>query len=385
MIIAGEASGDLHASGLLREFKRLQSGAHFFGTGGDRMAAAGLETLYHIKDISFLGFVEVLRHLPFIRRMMAKLLQETRRRRPRAVVLVDYPGFNLRFAARLRKIPELQGIPILYYISPQVWAWRSSRVPQIARLVDRMAVIFDFELPIYEAAGLRADFVGHPLLETARAEMSAADFRRQWEIPENAPLIALLPGSRKQEVLSLFPLFLQTLKILRENSPQLHALVGCSPALHKSLYAQILSDTGHSGPEIRLTSNQTYDLLTHSRVALVASGTVTLEAALMGTPMVMAYRVAPLTYFMGRILVKIPNIALVNVVAGKRIVPEFIQHEATPERLADELSRLLADESYRAGMIEQLSQVRQKLGTPGASARVAKLLNDLILEGSSRA
>ncbi len=370
---------------MLREFRKLQPESHFFGTGGDRMAKEGAELLYHIRDISFLGFAEVLRHLPFLRKMMARLLQETRRRRPQAIVLIDYPGFNLRFAARIRKIPELQGIPILYYISPQVWAWHSSRVPTIARLVSRMAVIFDFELPIYKAAGLPVDFVGHPLLEVAHPAMSASDFRRKWSIPEDAPLMAILPGSRQQEVTRLFPIFLQTWKRLRHKFPSLRALVGCSPALSKSLYSQILSDQVISDNEVLLTFDQTYDLLAHSRVALAASGTVTLEAAILGTPMVMAYRVAPLTYLIGRQLVKIPNIALVNVVAGRRIVPEFIQSSATPERLTDELSRLLADEAYRAGMIEQLAAVRRKLGTPGASARVAGILNDLIIEYSSRA
>jgi len=349
------------------------------------MAKEGAEILYHIRDISFLGFAEVVRHLPFIGKMMARLLQETRRRRPQAIVLIDYPGFNLRFAARTRKIPELQGIPILYYISPQVWAWHSSRVPVIARLINRMAVIFDFELPIYKAAGLSADFVGHPLLEVAHPDMSASEFRRKWGIPEEAPLMAILPGSRQQEVTRLFPLFLQTWKKLRHKFPNLQALVGGSPVLPKSLYSQILSDQAVSDGDVLLTFDQTYDLLAHSRVALVASGTVTLEAAILGTPMVMAYQVAPLTYLIGRQLVKIPNIALVNVVAGRRIVPEYVQSSATPERLTDELSRLLADEDYRAGMIEQLSEVRRKLGTPGASARVAAMLNDLIVKNSSRA
>jgi lipid-A-disaccharide synthase len=370
---------------LLREFKQRHSSAQSFGAGGDRMDEQGCEILYHIRDISFLGLVEVIRHLPFIRRMMDSLINACRQRQPQAIVLVDYPGFNLHFARRLRKAPDTKHIPILYYISPQVWAWHASRVQAIARLVDRMAVIFDFEAEIYRAAGLRADFVGHPLLEVAQPAQTKESFRREIGVPDEAPLIALLPGSRKQEVRRLFPLFARTFVELRARIPTLQCLVGCSPMLTETFYEHTLAEAGLTTSGLRLLFGKTYDLLASSQVALAASGTVTLEAAIIGTPLVMAYRVAPLTYWIGRRLVKIPDIALVNVVAGRRVVPEFIQRAATERRLADELYGLLTDAERRQKMVADLAQVRDKLGTPGASFRVAVLLDEMIEEAKSRA
>jgi len=384
LILAGEVSGDLHASGLLREFRRLEPRARFFGTGGDRMAAQGCELVYHVKDIAFMGFAEVIRHLPFIRRMMNRLLVECRRRRPAAVVLVDYPGFNLRFAARLRKIPELAQTPILYYISPQVWAWHSSRIPKIARLVDRMAVIFDFEAPLYRTAGLSADFVGHPLLEVVEPALDKAAFLRDLGLDGTGPLLALTPGSRLQEVRRLFPLFLETAARLRRDFPGLTALVGCVPSLDLSVYRDVTRAAG-SGEEVRLLTDRTYDLLAHSDAALVASGTVTLETALLGTPLVVAYRVAPSTYWIARRVIRIPYIALANVVAGRKVVPEFIQDQATPEALAAELASLLNDTPRRRAMLEDLAEVKARLGPGGASANVARLLQSMVSPQDDRA
>ncbi len=383
-ILVGEVSADLHASGLLREFHQLQPHFHFFGTGGDRLTEQGCELLYHIRDISFLGFAEVLRHLPFIWRMMQHLLEECQRRQPRAIILVDYPGFNLRFAARLKKHPATRHIPILYYISPQVWAWHASRVPAIARLVDRLAVIFDFEVPIYQRAGLQVDFVGHPLLEVVRPTQSRDAFRQALGLQLDDLLCALAPGSRQQEVSRLFPLFLQTYQRLRQNFPSLKAVVGCSPTLPRDFYEGRLKLQGLDPAEVVLVENQTYDALAFSNVALVASGTVTLETAILGTPMVMAYRVAPLTYWLGRILVTIPNIALVNVVAGKRVVPEFVQHAATPRSLAAALAELFRSPEKRQQMIRELEKVKSRLGEPGGSRRVANLLAELISQASAR-
>jgi lipid-A-disaccharide synthase len=310
--------------------------------------------------------------------MMREILDECRRRRPQAVVLVDYPGFNLRFAQTLRRIPEHSRTPILYYVSPQVWAWHAARVPKIARLVDRMAVIFDFELPIYQSAGLPADFVGHPLLEVVRPTCGSAAFRREFNLPDGAPLLALAPGSRLQEVHRLFPLFLRTFALLKREFPDLKALVGCSPAVDIDVYAGIIEKEELNDRDLYLLQRRTYDVLAHCDVALVASGTVTLETAILGTPLVMAYKVAPLTYFLGRWLVKIPNLALVNVVAGKRVAPEFVQGNAQPRRLASELSAFLKNPDYRQETSRELARVREKLGDPGASARVAAILHAMI-------
>lgn len=384
LIVAGEASGDLHASGLIREFKGSASGFHFFGCGGDRMAGEGCEILFHIRDLAFLGLVEVLRHLPFLRRMMRRLLQECVVRKPAAVVLVDYPGFNLRFAKAIRSNTELREIPILYYISPQVWAWRADRVPVIARLVDRMAVIFDFETTIYRTAGLRTDFVGHPLLEVAKAGASSEQLRSSFEIPRDAPLLVLLPGSREQEVKRLLPLFLDTFRLLLRDFPGLCALVGCAETVPYELYRKIAEMRNLGSERVTFIQNRTYDGIAAGDVVLAASGTVTLETAILGTPLVMAYKVSPITYWFGKHLVKIPDIALVNVVAGKRIVPEFIQKEADPERIREAVAVLLRDPARRERMKSEFAAVRAKLGEPGSSVRTARILFEMIREKENR-
>jgi lipid-A-disaccharide synthase len=382
MVIAGEVSGDLHAAGLVTAFKALDPDAHFFGVGGTKMAEAGCENLYSVDEVAFLGFTEVIRHIPFIRNMMQRLLRECIKRKPHAVILVDYPGFNLRLAERLKRSSETRPIPILYYISPQVWAWHKSRISKISRLVDKMAVIFDFEVPLYREAGLAVEFVGHPLLEVTRTTQTRPEFREALKIPAEGRLLALLPGSRIQEVRRLLPLFLDTYNKLVQRIPDLRAAVGCSPALDISFYQAILKRRGSDTNRIRLLQNQTSNLQAHSDAALVASGTATLETAILGTPMVMAYKVAPLTYTIGRLMVKIPNIALVNVVAGEKVVPEFIQGGATPEHISDALYILLTSSLHRDKMKSNLERVRRKLGQPGASGRVAEILTTLIQEGS---
>lgn len=385
MIIAGEVSGDLHAAGLMREFGKLMPEAQFFGVGGERMAKEGCEVLFSAEKVALIGFAEVIRYLPFIRRMMKILLSECQKRKPRAILLVDYPGFNLSFASRLRRTPALHKIPILYYISPQVWAWRASRIPKIARLVDRMAVILEFEVPIYRNAGLKTDFVGHPLLEVTKPVSSNEAFRQSLGIAADDPLIAVLPGSRIQEVKRLLPIFLRAYLKLQHEFHSLKAMVGCTSSLSEDVYRTLLRSEGVKADEIPLLFGRTYDLLAHSDVALVASGTATLETAILGTPMVIAYKVSPLTYWIGRRLVKIPDIALVNIVASRRVVPEFVQADAVPERIAAELSALLKDPSRRRQMTVDLDEVRRKLGQPGTSKKVAAILHEMIADQVSRA
>ncbi|MBU1652355.1 lipid-A-disaccharide synthase [bacterium] len=378
MVIAGEVSGDLHASGLLREFRAKHPSVTAFGVGGEQMAQSGFERLYTVEEVSFLGFVEVIKHLPFIRRMMRRLVAETIKRKPKVIVLVDYPGFNLRFAARIRKLAEIKHIPILYYISPQVWAWHASRVPQIAELVDRMAVIFDFEAPIYEKVGLQTDFVGHPLLEVTKPKLTADEFRESLGLRSQERLIGLLPGSRAQEVTRLLPIFVRSFMQLAKRVDNLKAVIGCSPALSEQYYRDLLQRSGLQHDGIRLVQGQTTDVQAHCDVALVASGTATLETAILVTPLVMAYKVAPLTYWIARNLVKIPHIALVNVVAGKRVVPEMIQYDARPDRIADQLQQFLPGHAAREIMIAELAEVKSRLGGLGASARVAEIVSEMM-------
>ncbi len=382
MVIAGEVSGDQHAAGLIREFTMINPGVHFYGVGGDRMAEEGCENIYSVNEVAFLGLAEVVRHLPFIRKMMKRLLSEYHKRKPIALVLVDYPGFNLRFVEKIRSIPELRHIPVLYYISPQVWAWHASRVKKIAHLVDRIAVIFDFEVPIYEKVGLKADFVGHPLLESINTIDDNETFRHNLRVSIDDPLLALLPGSREQEIKRLLPVFLRSYLIIKQKVNSVKAAVGCSPGVEKILYRDLIAREDLNMDELPLLYGQTADLLAHSDVALVASGTATLETAIKGTPMVMAYKVSPMTYWIGRFLVKIPNIALVNVVAGKRVIPEFVQDEAKPEAIAAELINLIKDPARRQKMMEDLTQVKAKLGEQGASKKVAEILAEMIQDSN---
>jgi lipid-A-disaccharide synthase len=367
LIIAGEASGDLHGAGVVHELKRLAPEAEIFGIGGDGMAAAGMELLFHIRDMAVIGFTEVLRHLRFFRRVMRKLEDEVARRRPAVVILIDYPGFNLRFAARLRARYE-KPPKILYYIAPQVWAWGAKRIPKMARLVDHIAVVFPFEVPIFQSAGIPTEFVGHPLLEGLRPKLNTDTFFTRQQIDAARPLLGLLPGSRRQELERLLPDMVATARLLRQTIPDLQIAVAMAPTLPEALYR-----TWIKNDDIRLVANATYEVMRDSSACLVCSGTATLETACFGTPLAVVYRVSRLSYEIGKRVVKLPYIGLVNVVAGRKIVPEFIQHDFMPERVAPVLAKLIQDNEYRAEVQRTLAEARTKLGTAGASRRAAEL------------
>ncbi|MCI0691527.1 lipid-A-disaccharide synthase [candidate division KSB1 bacterium] len=367
LIVAGEASGDLHGAGLVHELKRLAPEAEIFGIGGDGMKAAGMDLLFHIRDMAVIGFTEVLRHLRFFRRVMRTLEDEAARRRPAVVVLIDYPGFNLRFAARLRARYE-KPPKILYYIAPQVWAWGAKRIPKIARLVDQMAVVFPFEVPLFQSAGIPTEFVGHPLLEELRPKLNTGEFFARHQIAATRPLLGLLPGSRRQELERLLPDMMATAQLLRQTIPDLQIAVAMAPTLPEAFYRTLIKNDG-----IHLVANATYEVMRDSSACLVCSGTATLETACFETPLAVVYRVSRLSYEIGKRVVKLPYIGLVNVVAGRQIVPEFIQHDFVPERVAPILAKLIKDDEYRTEVQSALAEVRTKLGTPGASWRAAGL------------
>ncbi|MGH7598692.1 MAG: lipid-A-disaccharide synthase [bacterium] len=367
LIVAGEASGDLHGAGLVHELKRLAPEAEIIGIGGDGMAAAGMELLFHIRDMAVIGFTEVLRHLRFFRRVMRTLEDEVARRRPAVVILIDYPGFNLRFAARLRARYE-KPPKIFYYIAPQVWAWGAKRIPKMARLVDQMAVVFPFEAPLFQSAGIPTEFVGHPLLEGLRPKSNTDTFFARYQIDAARPLLGLLPGSRHQELERLLPDMVATAQLLRQTIPGLQIAVAMAPTLPESLYRTWIKDD-----DIRLVANATYEVMRDSSACLVCSGTATLETACFETPLAVVYRVSRLSYEIGKRVVKLPYIGLVNVVAGRKIVPEFIQHDFVPARVAPVLAKLIKDSEYRAEVQRALAEVRTKLGTAGASRRTAEL------------
>jgi len=366
LIIAGEASGDLHGASVVRELKRQAPRAEIFGVGGDGMAAAGMELLFHVRDTAVVGFTEVLRHLLFFHRMMQTLENAVARRRPDVVVLIDYPGFNLRFAGRLRRLAAPP--QILYYIAPQVWAWHAERIPKMAKLVDQMAVVFPFETALFQTAGIPTEFVGHPLLEGLRPKLTPESFFSRYQLNAEQPLLGLLPGSRREEIKRLLPDMLATASLLRRAIPDLQIAVAMAPNLPEMFYRAWIKDEN-----VRLIANATYEVMRDSRACLVCSGTATLETACFATPLVVVYRISRLSYEIGKRVVKLPYIGLVNVVAGKKIAPEFIQHDFMPERVAPVLEKFINDPEYRAAVKHALAEVRTKLGEPGASRRVAEL------------
>lgn len=361
MIIAGEASGDLHGAGVVRELKRLRPTVDVYGVGGEKMKHEGAHLIYHINELGFMGFVEVLKHLPFIKTMEYTLGQIVKLKRPDVLVLIDYPGFNIRFA----RIAKRYNVKIVYYISPQVWAWHRSRVKKIRALVDKMLVIFPFEENFYRAEGIDVEFVGHPLLEVLESKLDRKNFCKRFGLDDGRKILALLPGSRMQEIEYIFPeMLLAARKIAMENN--IEVVVGIAPTLEEQYFQTLYNVQG-----IHLIKGLTYEVMANADFAFVTSGTATLETALFGTPMFVIYKTSWPTYLIGRLLVSVKRIGLVNIVAGQPVVPEFIQHKASAKTLAREAMKLLKNEQLLNEMRTRLLKVKDLLGTVGASKRVA--------------
>lgn len=364
IIVAGEASGDLHGGRLVQALKTLAPACKIFGIGGEHMAHAGMELLFHIRDMAVVGFTEVIRHLPFLRRVMHTLETEIEERKPSVAILLDYPGFNLRLAKRLHR----RGVKVLFYIAPQVWAWGAGRIPKMARVLDEMAVVFPFEVELFAKAGLPTTFVGHPLLEGLTPQLSRADFLQRFGFENERPLLGLLPGSRTHEIERLLPEMIATAQLLKMRIPNLQIGIAQAPTLPRALYERYCKDAS-----VTLIDHATYELMRESTACLVCSGTATLETACFGTPLVIVYRISRLSYEIGKRLVKLPYIGLVNVVAGRKIAPELVQEAFTAEAAANVLLPYLQDHNERARASQELRLVREKLGEPGASMRTAKL------------
>jgi lipid-A-disaccharide synthase len=363
LLSCGEPSGDLYAGELVRELRLRQPDLEVFGLGGDRMASQGAELLAHVEDLAVVGLLEVVAHLRSLRRVFDRVLSEVERRRPDVAVLVDYPDFNLRLARQLRQ----RGVRVVYYVSPQVWAWRRGRLDSIRKTVDHMLVIFPFEEALYRDADVPVTFVGHPLVDLVRAPASPGVFLESVGLDPKRPVVALLPGSRPKEIGHNLPPVLGAVERLAAQRPDLQFALALAPGLDPATVANAVGSL-----PVRVIANQTQGVLGSCTVAVVASGTATVEAALLGAPMVVVYRLAPLTYLLGRRLVKVPHFAMANLIAGERVVPEVIQRELTPERVATEVRALLDDPGRRQRMREGLAEVRRRLGKPGASARAAE-------------
>jgi lipid-A-disaccharide synthase len=364
LIVAGEASGDLHGGALVRALRKERPDLRFFGIGGDRMSECGVELIRHVREMSFLGFFEVLKHLPLIRRVFNEIVEAMESRSPELAIFIDYPGLNLKLAAQAKK----RKIPVVYYVSPQVWAWGKGRVPKIAKRVDKMLVLFDFEEPIYREAGMDVVFTGHPLKDAVRPSQSRAEFFGHLELDPVKPLLALLPGSRKQEIQRLLPAMTGAARLLKRDLPGLQVVLAAAPTLPDQLYRHYMRDD----EEILAVRGRTYDVMAYSDAALVASGTATLETALSGTPMIILYRMSPVSFLIGRRLVRTESIGLANIVAGRKVAPELLQNDATPEKIRDAALPLFRDPVLRESIRREWALVCGKLGPAGASERAAK-------------
>jgi len=369
MLVAGEASGDTHGASLTRALLARDPGVRCFGVGGDRMEAAGVELLYHMKNLAVVGITEVLWHLADVFRALGTLTRAAARRSVDGVVLIDYPDFNLTLAKRLRK--RLPGVPIVYYISPQVWAWRKGRVETIARLVDAVLVILPFEEELYTGTGVPVEFVGHPLLDVVCFDSERGSFAARHGLPPGAEWVGLVPGSRKAEVERLLPHMAEAAAMLAERHTELQFLVPVSSGVDDEVYRECMAPAGEHRPRIHLVHDDYYATLQHAVAAAVCSGTATLETGLAGTPMVVVYRTSWLTYNLAKSLVRVRDIALVNLIAGRRAVPELVQGEVTAPRIVRELEPLVYDDARRREVGAALDEVRDRVGEPGASGRAA--------------
>jgi len=332
------------------------------------LRAAGAEILQDIDELSAMGFVEVVRHLPRLRRLERRLRDFLAAERPSVVVPVDYPGFNLRIAAHAKRL----GIPVIYYVGPQIWAWGAGRLPRIARAVDRMLVVLPFEEEIYRRAGVAVEFVGHPLLERLEGAPGREAARIALGLPDRAPVLGLVPGSRSQEVRRILPVMLATARRLRSRFPDLETVVSVATSVRAEEYAR--AGVEDDGGAVRRMGGGAERILAAADVLLVTSGTATLEAAVMGTPLAVLYRTSTLTWVLGRILVRIPRISLVNIVAGEDLVPEFLQGRARPRAIAAWAEEVLADPQRRRSLAERLRGLRSRLGGVGASRRAAEII-----------
>jgi lipid-A-disaccharide synthase len=376
MIIAGEASGDLHGARLVQAMRRREPGLAFCGMGARELAGAGVELLFDAGRIAVVGLVEVLTHISDIFSAMSILTRRMREAPPDLLILIDFPDFNLHLANKAKKL----GIPIFYYISPQVWAWRTGRVKTIGRLVDAMAVILPFEESFYRSRGVAAQYVGHPLLDSVRVTCNREEFCRRHGINPAHTLVGLLPGSRQREIASLLPDFLAAAKRLHGKYEQqfVFLLPVAATISEDDLWRNGL-DIFAECIDIHLIHEDRYDMMAACDAVVAASGTVTLELAILGTPMVVVYRVSPHTYFIGRLLIRhMQFFSLVNLIAERLVVPELLQEEVTPANIEAELTRLLFDEKAGREVRQGLTEVRVKLGDTGASAQAADLALKLL-------
>jgi lipid-A-disaccharide synthase len=369
MLSAGEASGDLHGATLCRALRELAPGARLVGMGGARMAEAGMEVVADPTGRAVVGMSEAVGRIPGLYRAYRALVRRIYEERPRALVLIDFPEFNLRLARQARRA----GVPVVYFIPPQLWAWRRGRIRQMARRVTRVLAVFPFEQALYEEAHVGVDFVGHPLLDVLPLHLTRDEARRRLGLDPAASVVGLLPGSRREEVARLLPPMLQAARRLAAVDPRRRFLIGAAPTVDRAQVTALLAAAAEAdGPRVEIVEGLTHELMAGSDVVLIASGTATLEAALLGAPMVVCYRVSRLTETVARMLARVSWISLPNIVAGRKAVPEVLQDEVTGHRLASEALHLLEDAAAATAQRAAFKEIRGRLGEPGVGPRAAR-------------
>ena len=366
LIVTGEESGDMRAAPLVRAIHAYAPDIRFIGIGGDRLRQAGVATFADINELSVIGFAEVIRHYPRIKTIFDLTVRKLREEKPDAVLLVDYPGFNLRLAKEAKKLD----IKVFYYVSPQVWAWKESRVKLIKKTVDRMIVLFPFEKEFYAKHGYEVDFVGHPLVDENRADKGASDFLKSIGLNDKAPTLALLPGSRKKEISRHLPPMLEAATLLKKDHPKLQIILLQAKNLETTSFDNPLK----KAPKDLIITSDYYNALNAADFCVVASGTATLETGILGKPMAVIYKTSWLTFLIAKLVIRIPNISLVNIVAGKKIVEELLQQNACAKKIALVINGFLRNPEKARAIRKELAGLKAKLGSPGASQRAAKII-----------
>ena len=370
MLSCGEASGDLYAGALVAALRRREADIDVFGLGGERFRAAGGRLIADFHGLSVTGLTEALRVIPRSFATMRQLVGAARKEKPHALVVIDYPDFNFRLLRRVKKL----GIPVIYYVSPQLWAWRAGRIRMMKRAVDRVLPIFPFEEAIYQRENIDVRFVGHPLIDLARPQLDRDAFLRTLNLDPSKPVLALLPGSRTNEVERIADVMAAAIPRIASQLPGVQFVIARAPDLADGLFDAF----GISGVTLRIAEGRTDDVLNASEAVVTASGTATVQTALHGKPMVVVYKLSPMTYRLGRRMALVDTYAMVNLIAGERVVVELIQDACTPEAVTTEAVKLLTNREYRARMIASLAEVRRRLGGPGASDRAADAVLDVV-------
>lgn len=371
LIIAGEPSGDLHASNLVKNLKILDPNLQFFGLGGDMSKNAGVDTIFDISKLALVGLLEVWKNIITVGKVYKGILNKIDAEKPDLAILVDYPGFNLRLAKELKK----RNIPVAYYISPQVWAWGRDRINIIKKCVSKILVFFKFEEELYKTYDIDVAFVGHPLLDTVKTSRSKDDTLKTYALSKDKITIALLPGSRANEINALLPTMVHSAELIHEKIGNTQFVIAKYPGLPVEIYKEIIGD---SGIDIKIAEGDTHNVVGAADFAIVTSGTATLETAIIGTPLIIVYKASALTYIAYKFVATIPFIGIVNIIAGREIAPELLQHNCTPENVSATVVSILSDQKKLKSMKQDLIGVKLSLGSPGASINAAKAVLSML-------